>query len=203
MLIRSQNKTKHGVCVRITNFDLFMTVVYFNSMIQIAKKNEILFALDIITQRLWTGTRSVFHQLKSVSNLNSASVLALKKEKIEEADKQNGNNTVFDRSEHACTSVNKKKMERFFEKEDVVDKFTREKMNENFYKLTKMIAFGASPKYVLLSCKANLSPLLLLKFEKLSGFTWKIIQGSHICVSSFFLSNCIEINIRKMKFRKH
>ena len=64
-------------------------------------------------------------------------------------------------------------MERFLEKEDVGDKFTKEKMNENFYKLPKLIAFAGSPKYVLLSCKVNFLQLLHFKVRAVKSFNQK------------------------------
>ena len=75
------------------------------------------------------------------------------------------NNTLLDRSKLVCTHDDLTKLKKFFNKTDVIESCSRERMNtkKRFYKLTNLTVVVALLKDVLMGCKNAVLPKALLK----------------------------------------
>ena len=83
------------------------------------------------------------------------------------------NNTLLDRSKLVCTHDALAKLKGFFNKTDVIESCSRERMNTKwrFYNLTNLTVFAASLKHVPMGCKNAVLPEPLLKNHTINCLT--------------------------------
>ena len=85
------------------------------------------------------------------------------------------NNTLLDRSRLVCTQDDMVKLKSFLTKTDVIEFYSRERMNTKwrFYKLTNLTVFAALLKDVPMGCKNAVLPKLLLKNHTINCLTFE------------------------------
>ena len=85
------------------------------------------------------------------------------------------NNTLLDRSKLVCTHDNLVTLKGFFNKTDVMEYCSRERMNTKwrFYKLTNLIVFAALLKDVPMGCKDAVLPEPLLRNGTINCLTFE------------------------------
>ena len=118
-----------------------------------------------------------FNNLKCVAKVNLAFVLILKI--IGDGGftyfYAHENNTLLDRSKLLCTHFDLAKLKDFLNKTDLIESFSRERMNTKwrFYKLTNLTVFAALPKDIPMWCKNAVLPEHLLKNYKSNCLTYE------------------------------
>ena len=118
-----------------------------------------------------------FNNLKCAAKRNLAFGFILKK--IEDGGFRSfyahENNTVLDRSKLVCTHVDLAKLRDFLNKTDVIESFSRERMNTKwrFYKLTNLTVFAALLKDIPMGCKNAVLPEPLLKNHTINCLTYE------------------------------
>ena len=85
------------------------------------------------------------------------------------------NNTILDRFQLVCTREDLAKLKSFLNKTDVIESFSRERMNTNwrFYKLTNLTFFAALLKDVPMGYKNAVLPEPLLKIDRINCLTFE------------------------------
>ena len=85
------------------------------------------------------------------------------------------NNTLLDRSRLVCTHDDLAKLKDFLNKTDVIESFSRKRMNTmwKFYQLTTLIVFAASLKDVPMGCRNAVLPEPLLKNCTINCLTYE------------------------------
>ena len=85
------------------------------------------------------------------------------------------NNTLLDRSKLGCIHDELAKLKDFFNKTDVTESCSRERMNTKwrFYKLTKLTVFAVFLKDVPMGCKNAVLPELLLRYGTIMCLTYE------------------------------
>ena len=85
------------------------------------------------------------------------------------------NNTLLDRSNFVCNRDDMPKLKDFFNKTDVIESCSRERMNTKwrFYKLTKLTVFAALLKDVPMGCENAVLPEPLLKNGTINCLTYE------------------------------
>ena len=84
-------------------------------------------------------------------------------------------NTLLDRSKLVCTHDDLAKLKDFLNKTDVIESFSRERLNTKwrFYKLTNLTVFAALLKDVPMACKHAVLPEPLLKNHTINCLTFE------------------------------
>ena len=118
------------------------------------------------------------------------------------------NSTLLDQSKIVCTHDDLATLKDFFNKTDVIESCSRERMNTKwkFYKLTNLTVFAALKKTYLWGARTQSHPNHFLKIAKITVSRLKKVQCNHITTTCVFfvllLSICTEINDWKMKHLK-
>ena len=117
------------------------------------------------------------------------------------------NNTLLDRSKIVCTHDDLAKLKELLNKTDVIESFSRERMNTKWrlYKFTNLTKFAALFKDVPMGCKNAVLTEPLLKNHTINCLTFEENTrqpcNDNLCLFVVVLSTCREINDWKKKLQ--